>query len=459
MPRSSAGASTSSSGDSRSGRALATMRPIASRAPSTARATTSCSPPASSRTRRRDARGEPQGAEVAQLGAGDADLPVAATQAGDVEPQHQRSRRSVRQGPAARVCRQPQGPGTPRRRRRPGRRARPETTSRPAGATSARERRASAIRVSARRFATTRSKRARTAATPPASSVHAGSAVSCQVRARQRQHRAIDVERDDTRHAEPRERRGEHARARADVERRRAPRRSRPPPRSPRGTCASSRAGPCRTPCRARSPAPRGPAPPGRPTAARRAGASPIASGRWWSRKTASQSSAGRRLGRDARAPRRPARSARGCASQRAQRPGQRRVAIRRRHVRLERRWARSRPARAVRLADAGHEGGDALVGQEARDGVGQRAPRPRAAPRASRRRGRSLAAAAHRGAIGEAVGGRQSNRSPVDAAVRRLAYARRHGGGGDRASRRERHVPGEHAAGLPPRGGARRAT
>ena len=268
-----------------SGRVLATMRPIASRAPTRSR-TTSCSPPASSSTRSRAPGREAQRAEVTELGARDVYPGLASVHAGQVEAQHQRSRRSVRHGPAARVAvtrssgnaaRRPQPARRAPPRRRAGRRAR-----RPRRASS----RASATSVSASRFATTRSNRARSAATPPPSSEDvAGAPLRVEVRARERAARATSMSSATTRGTPSRaSARGEHAGARADVERRAHRRRRRPPPRSPRG---SVRVVSC-------WPVPN--AMPGSITSTSRPAASgtshggatskrvPIATGRWWVR-------------------------------------------------------------------------------------------------------------------------------------------------------------------------------
>src|SRR5262245_24078090 len=113
------------------------------------------------------ARGESQGAQVTELRAGDTDRLISLPQPGDVEPEHQRSSRSVRQGSAARTA-VTRNAGNAAATASAWESRRPETTSRPAGATTLASAAASVIRMSARRLATTRSKRGPTAAALPA---------------------------------------------------------------------------------------------------------------------------------------------------------------------------------------------------------------------------------------------------------------------------------------------------
>ena len=284
-PFSRAGASTSSSGDSRS-------RPVCSRrsrADGCSRVELLQDDLVLAARVVEDAQAVVPG-RVAACGGGAAPRPsmrtvrVAGAHAGNAEPQHQPL--EAQRAPRARGPRggEPQRPGTPPRRASACVSSTPETTSRPRAATTrGGQRGGSATSVSASRLATTRSKRRadrsrrrrrarRDAAGPVA---RAG----CRARAAAPPYRCR-ARRPAARRA--RQRRREDAGAGADVERAPRRRRRRRPARSPPGRCAWWRAGRCRRPCRARSRAPRGPARPARPTAGRRAGARRCASGRWW---------------------------------------------------------------------------------------------------------------------------------------------------------------------------------
>src|SRR5262245_39362946 len=116
---------------------------------------------------------EPQGSQVAQLGTRDVHARFASAHPGEVKAQHQRSSRSVRQGPAARVA-VTRSAAKACATAAAWTSSTPETMSRPRGATAAVSAPASATSASARRFAITRSNRARSAATRPTSSATSG---------------------------------------------------------------------------------------------------------------------------------------------------------------------------------------------------------------------------------------------------------------------------------------------